>query len=118
MDLIFAGAFLVVASFFAGVAVFVTEKLKDLTGWSTKMAGYVLSLLSSAVLVITSKFIGVETMLILLTMLLGSPGAGEPPEIPAGAEWMYWIFIGILSWLVAGGFYDFRKKTMKKVSAR
>lgn len=107
MTAIFAAAFLIVAAIFAIVALFLTEKLKDLTNWTTKVGGYVLSFFSTGLLVVLSKALGVNAVFSMLKLIY--PNVPVPPDIPPDVGWAYWGIIGILAWLVAGGIYDWRK---------
>lgn len=113
MELIFAGTFLVLMAIFAGVSLLITEKVKDLIGVGSKVGAYTTSGIISGIVVWGTKFLGAAKMTFFLKFIVPEipdlPTAEPPPDV--GLGWFFWVLIWIGSWLVAGGIYDWRKKT-------
>lgn len=116
LELIFASAFIIILMIFATASLFVTEKVKDLANITTKPASYVVSFVITGLISYGTKILGVGA---IFTLLLSLGYVGDIPDIPAEAmsNWIYFIVIHLGSWLVAGGFYDWRKLISKRSSA-
>jgi len=113
MDQMFNAAFILVATLIGGAGMILTEKLKDLFKPSTKFLKYFNSLLSTAIITISVKYLGAGATWALLGFLGDTPDVPNiPTEISLG--WDYWILLCLLSWAIANGFYDFFKSMFQK----
>jgi len=118
MELVFSGAFVATCLLIAAAALILTEKLKDIFKTGKKATKYVLSVISSAIVTLSVKYIGVNATWGLL-LLLGDAGLPEMPEIPTEEITMfYWIAMFGLSWFMASGLYDFIGSIIKKLDKK
>jgi len=117
MELVFSGAFVATCLLIAAAALMITEKLKDLFKASTQVTKYILSVLSSAIVTLGVKYIGVNATWGLL-LLLGDGGLPQMPEIPTEEiTEFYWVAMFMLSWFMASGLYDFVQAVIKKINS-
>lgn len=109
MELVLGAAFLVVARAYAEAAFFVTAKVVDLVKIEVRAFKYAASAGVSGLMIIVTKYVGVSSVWTLLNILGfadGSPALPEDVVIPN----FYWFALGGLTWLYAGGLYDWKKK--------
>jgi len=108
LTLIFGAVFIAAALVFAGASLFLTEKLKDLMKAKTKAVIYLVAFISSGLIVWVTYFLGSSAV---FSILVGIGYTGTAPNIPPEAmgQWVYFLLLHILSFLLAGGIYDWRK---------
>lgn len=108
LELIFAGVFIAIVLAFANASLFATQKVVDLIKPTVAWQKYFIAGLVTALVVFVPKLIGVGAV---FGILLSVGYAGIVPEIPAAAmsSWLYFIIVWVLSYLVSGGWYDWRK---------
>ena len=113
MELVLGAAFLLVARAYAEAAFYVTQKVIDLTNVTKSIFRYLIALMTSALVVLITKFIGVNAVWLLLSALGYGGGA---PTLPGGVEIpnFYWFALGLLTFLYAGGIYDWKKVQANK----
>lgn len=113
MELVLGAAFLLVARAYAEAAFFLTQKVLDLIGSVVALVKYAVALVVSGAIVLVTKFMGVEAVWLLLVALGFNGGS---PDLPAGVDIpnLYWFALGFLTFLYAGGIYDWRSKLNKK----
>lgn len=110
MELFLSGAFIALLLAFSATALFLTQKLVDITHTESKTLKYFLGAASSGVIVFGSKVLGVQTVMSFL-VLLGY--TGNPPPDALGS-WFSYIIVFIFTFLVSGGIFDWRKLLTKK----
>jgi len=109
MELVLGAAFLLVARAYAEAAFFVTAKVVDVVKIKLKIFKYAASAGVSGAMILITKYVGVGSVWTLLRILGFTDGAPEIPDdvvIPN----FYWIALGALTFLYAGGLYDWKKK--------
>lgn len=109
MELVLGAAFLVVARAYAEAALYMTAKVIDLVNIEVKILKYATSAGVSGLMVIVTKYVGVGSVWTLLRILGFTDGAPALPDdvvIPN----FYWFALAGLTWLYAGGLYDWKKK--------
>jgi len=109
MELIFGAAFLAALRLVAPVAVFLTEKVKDILNATGKAVSYLISFITSALITLLIKLVGPTLVWMMLSFVPGFPG-GEAPVIPETASNAFYIVFAIVLFLTAGGIYDFEKR--------
>ena len=114
MEQVFSAAFIATCLLIAAAALVITEKLKDLFKAGSTEAKYVLSVLSTAIIVVLVKYLGAQATWSLLLLIVGGTPLPDVPTIPVTQGWFYWIAMFGLSLFMAGGFYDYISALMKR----
>ena len=113
MDQVFNAMFIATCVLIAGASLILTEKFKDLFKTTEKGVKYVISFIATLIVSLSVKYLGAIATWNLLTLL----GGGKLPDVPKIPDmqlgWGYWIFMFILSWLMASGLYDYLKPLFK-----
>lgn len=118
IELVFSAVFIATCALMGAAALILTEKLKDLFKTGAKEAKYVLSIISSAVITLSVKYLGVSATWGLLLLISGGTSLPDQPEIPkvdppSELHWFYWVAMFLLTWFMASGLYDYVKSLLK-----
>jgi len=113
MTEVFNAAFIATCLLIAAAALILTEKFKDLFNAGKVETKYILSVLATAIVTMSVKYLGAKATWSLL-ILLGGGVLPDVPEIPIVQGWFYWIAMFGLSWFMASGLYDYIGSLFKK----
>ena len=116
IELVFSAVFIATCALMGAAALILTEKLKDLFKAGAKEAKYVLSIISSAIITLSVKYLGVSATWGLLLLIGGGTPLPDQPEIPkveGELHWFYWVAMFLLTWFMSSGLYDYIKSLLK-----
>ena len=113
MTEVFNAAFIATCLLISAAALILTEKFKDLFKAGATETKYILSVLATAIVTLSVKYLGAKATWSLL-LLLGGGVLPDVPEIPIVQGWFYWIAMFGLSWFMASGLYDYIRLLKKK----
>jgi len=113
MEQVFNAVFIITCGLIAAASLITTEKLKKLFKAGADETKFILSGISTALVTLAVKYLGVGATWGLLGMIGGGIPLPDQPVIPKEVGWFYYIAMFLCSWFMATGLYNYIKSLLK-----